>query len=156
MTVIQEGFTGSFFFLRTHILEFREQSHGHPAVLACLIQSMIVQVRVIGEEGRQNALDGERASHSWQVVIPFAERNQEVLDIVLDGEKVIGKIREQFCKLGKAGTFEALVIDKTLTFVGISLQRASAIGRSGLPFDGARNSLWISPPQGSFWIWSEY
>ena len=114
------------------LLQLGEDSHRITAVLATLVEVMVVQFGIIGEEGRQHALDAKRASHSgnisassWRTSLeshPTVRHIQPSLlhspgRVPTGSPPVIGnvlqvrsKVGVQSCQLTYAPTFEHLII----------------------------------------------
>ena len=79
---------GFFLLLRCHILNFGEDGHCLTTVMDTL-KIVIVQLRIVREQCRQHALNGEAATHSAVIVIPGLERSQQILDIGSDIQQMI-------------------------------------------------------------------
>ena len=80
-TIAEQGFAGCGGILWSHLGNGREEVHGVAAILAETAKGVVVQLRVIREEGRKDALDAEGAAHRGDVVVAGTERVDEILDI---------------------------------------------------------------------------
>ena len=124
--VFQQIMACLFLLLRRHVLDFREDTHGLTAVMNPL-QIVVIQRRVIREDGRQNALDGKRAAHGAIVIMTGLERHQQIHDVIPDIQQVFGKVRELFRQFRKAlGMQEAVA---NLACAGEEAARAYDLGR---------------------------
>ena len=109
LAVFQQALSCRGLLLRGQILDPWEQRHGFAAVVNAL-QIVIIQGRIIGEDGRQHALDGEAAAHGTVVVKTGLERGQQIPDVVPDVQEVGRKIRVQLGQLPEPSALEALVV----------------------------------------------
>ena len=108
--VFLKGFAGSFGFIRRHILDFWEDGHCIAAVLHAASEVVIIETRLVGEQGRKHALDTERAAHGGNIVVASTKRVDEVNDMVADVQQMHGKVGIKLSQLIDATALKHLVV----------------------------------------------
>lgn len=100
---------GGLLLLRLHVLNLREDRHGLAAVVDAL-QIVIVQIRIVREDGGKNALDRKRAAHRPVVIIAAQKRYQQIDNIAFNLKQVFGQVRELTCQFLQSAAFKGFVI----------------------------------------------
>ena len=110
LAVAEQGFAGCGGFRWSHLGDGREEVHCVTAVLAEVAERVVVQRRIIREQGREDALDAEGAAHSRDIVVTGTERVDEVLDVVGDIAKMVRQRRESVGQFPQAAALESLIV----------------------------------------------
>ena len=92
------------------MLDKGEEGHGVATILTTLVEVVIVEARLIGEEGWQHTLNTERAMHGWHIIEAALERHQQILDVVANVHQVDGEIGIERCQLLDATALETFVV----------------------------------------------
>ena len=110
--IAEQSLTTGCGFFGWHLLNARDDGHGIATILHAGIKVVVVEFRVVGEEGWQHTLDAERATHCWHIVVAFAERVEEVKDMVGYVQEVDSEVGIERCQFTQTATLKLLIISK--------------------------------------------
>ena len=76
------------------------------------VQRVVIQLRVVGEQGREDKFNGIGTLHRLAVIMPGLERSHQVMKVVRDSQQVPREVWESSRELIKHSLFKGHIIGK--------------------------------------------